>query len=75
MLQHVIPGDAIERRVATLDLQDNDYFAEGARLAESKAEAKGYRLPDFNLDSYLRKDIALVGTSNSSVGRAQHLTT
>ena len=47
--------DAIERRLDTLELQDNDYFKSGAQIAVANAEAKGLVLPEYDPLNYPSK--------------------
>lgn len=52
ILQYVIPFDAIERRIETLELQENDYFKPGMEAAVADAEASGLVLPDYDPANY-----------------------
>ena len=48
----MIQEEAIQRRIDTLDNQDNPYFAKGAEMAIVQAEANGYEMPPFNPANY-----------------------
>ncbi|KAL8821697.1 MAG: hypothetical protein Q9191_007261 [Dirinaria sp. TL-2023a] len=48
--------DAVQRRIMTLDLQDNDYFVKGMETAVRKAEAAGFVLPPMDFEKYARKE-------------------
>ena len=48
----MIPEDAVQRRIDTLDNQDNDYFQRGAEMAIAQAEANGYEIPPFDPANY-----------------------
>ena len=50
--QTVIPEEAIQRRIDTLDIQDNSYFVQGADMAIVQAEANGYEMPPFDPANY-----------------------
>ena len=50
--QSVIPEEAIQRRINTLDNQDNQYFVKGAEIAIVQAEANGYEIPPFDPANY-----------------------
>ena len=48
----MIPEDAVQRRIETLDNQDNPYFQKGAEMAIAQAEANGYEIPPFDIANY-----------------------
>ena len=48
----MIPEEAIQRRIDTLDNQDNNYFVKGAEIAVVQAEANGYEMPPFDPANY-----------------------
>ena len=50
--QSVVPEEAIQRRINTLDNQDNTYFVKGAEMAIVQAEANGYEMPPFDPANY-----------------------
>lgn len=57
LLQHfVIEEEAVEKRIAILELQDNDYFKEGMEIAVHRAEAAGFMLPPTDDEISARKD-------------------
>ena len=50
--QSVVLEEAIQRRINTLDNQDNPYFVKGADMAIVQAEANGYEMPPFDPANY-----------------------
>lgn len=48
----MVPEEAIQRRIDTLDNQDNHYFVKGAEMAVAQAEANGYEMPPFDPANY-----------------------
>lgn len=48
----MIQEDAIQRRIDTLDNQDNDYFKKGSEKAIAHAEAMGFSIPPFDPTNY-----------------------
>ena len=52
LTQSVVPEEAIQRRITTLDNQDNPYFVKGADMAIVQAEANGYEMPPFDPANY-----------------------
>ncbi len=52
LYQSIIQEDAIQRRIDTLDNQDNTYFVKGAEMAVVQAEANGYDMPAFDPGNY-----------------------
>lgn len=48
----MIQEEAIQRRIDTLDNQDNTYFQKGAEMAIAQAEANGYEIPPFDPANY-----------------------
>lgn len=48
----MIQEEAIQRRIETLDNQDNAYFMKGAEMAVVQAEANGYEMPPFDPANY-----------------------
>lgn len=50
--QHVIPTDAIERRLRILEQRPIDYFRKGAEKAADRARANGFVLKDFDPSNY-----------------------
>ena len=48
----MIQEEAIQRRIDTLDNQDNLYFQKGAEMAIVQAEANGYEIPPFDPAKY-----------------------
>ncbi|KAF6219772.1 hypothetical protein HO133_003597 [Letharia lupina] len=69
--EHVIQEEAIQRRIDTLDSQDNPYFKKGAELAIVQAEANGYEVPPFDPANYpiinweVKPDHIVLGSSPS----------
>lgn len=70
----MIPADAIERRIETLELQGNDYFRNGMESAVANAEASGFVLPDYDPTKYpsrkfVRKsDLEVYGSGSPMTG-------
>jgi len=70
----VIPVEAIERRIETLELQENDYFRNGTETAVANAEASGFVLPDYDPAKYpgrkfVRKsDLEVYGSGSPMAG-------
>ncbi len=54
-VQDIISEDAIQRRIETLEQQDNDYFKAGMHTAVMRAEANGFVLPPYDPDNYPSK--------------------
>ena len=54
--QHIIPIDAIERRIESLEIQDNDYFVSGTEFAVTKIEGLGFTLPEYDPVNYPIKE-------------------
>ena len=50
--QHVIPTDAIERRLNILEQRPIDYFRKGAEKAADRARANGFVLKAFDPSNY-----------------------
>ena len=50
--QHVIPTDAIERRLNILEQRPIDYFRKGAEKAADRARANGFVLREFDPSNY-----------------------
>ena len=48
----MVPEEAIQRRINTLDNQENSYFVKGAEMAIVQAEANGYEMPPFDPANY-----------------------
>ena len=48
----MIQEEAIQRRIDTLDNQDNPHFKKGAEMAIVQAEANGYEIPAFDPANY-----------------------
>ncbi len=48
----ILEEEAIEKRIACLELQDNDYFKEGMRAAVARVEAAGVMLPPIHFDGH-----------------------
>jgi hypothetical protein len=48
----ILEEEAIEKRIACLELQDNDYFKEGMRAAVARVEAAGVMLPPLHCDGH-----------------------
>lgn len=48
----MLQEEAIQRRIDTLDNQDNPYFKKGAEMAIVQAEANGYEMPPFDPANY-----------------------
>lgn len=67
----MIQEEAIQRRIDTLDSQDNPYFKKGAELAIVQAEANGYEVPPFDPANYpiinweVKPDHIVLGSSPS----------
>ena len=51
-----MPIEAIERRIQSLELLDNDYFKSGTNAAVSSALAKGLILPPYDPSNYPSKE-------------------
>ncbi len=70
----MIPVEAIERRIETLELQENDYFRNGTETAVANAEASGFVLPDYDPAKYpgrkfVRKsDLEVYGSGSPMAG-------
>lgn len=52
----ILEVDAIEKRIACLELHENDYFKEGMLAAVARVEAAGFVLPPGNNDGDIVKD-------------------
>lgn len=69
----MIQEEAIQRRIDTLDNQDNPYFKKGAEMAFVQAEANGYEMPPFDPANYpvinweVKPDHIVLGTSPGKV--------
>lgn len=50
--QHVIPTDAIERRLNILEQRPIDYFRKGAEKAADRARANGFVLKEYDPSNY-----------------------
>lgn len=48
----ILEEEAIEKRIACLELHENDYFKEGMRAAVARVEAAGFVLPPVTDDSH-----------------------
>lgn len=51
----VILPEAVERRIQTLELMDNDYFKVGMHAAVKRAEDAGFVLPPMDFKKYGKK--------------------
>ncbi|KAL9124131.1 MAG: hypothetical protein Q9217_006510 [Psora testacea] len=67
-MQCVITNEAVERRIACLELQDNDYFRAGMQEAVAQAEHSGFSISPFNADIYAPQDAAQQKRAVSRVG-------
>lgn len=52
----ILEDDAIEKRIACLELRDNDYFKEGMQAAVARVEAAGFFLSPTNADGHHVRD-------------------
>ena len=52
----IIEEEAIEKRIACLELRENDYFKEGMLAAVARVEAAGFVLPPVKNDGHTVKD-------------------
>lgn len=52
----ILEEEAIEKRIACLELRENDYFKEGMRAAVARMEAAGYILPSMDNEGHTVKD-------------------
>lgn len=52
----VLEEETIEKRIACLEFQENDYFKEGMREAIARVEAAGFVLPQVINDDHTVKD-------------------
>ncbi|KAL9098283.1 MAG: hypothetical protein Q9163_006031 [Psora crenata] len=62
----VITNEAIERRIACLELQDNDYFRSGMLEAVAQAEVNGFAMTPFNSEISTPRDASMVGIQNQN---------
>lgn len=52
----ILEEEAIEKRIACLELHENDYFKEGMLTAVARVEATGFVLPPVDDDGHATKD-------------------
>ena len=52
----ILEEEAIEKRIACLELRENDYFKEGMRTAVDRMEKAGYILPSMHHEGHTVKD-------------------
>lgn len=65
--QSSISVEALQRRLESLDLQDNDYFKAGMEAAVEKAEKNGLVLPEYDPRNYPSKPYVCHSFFNSSI--------
>ena len=71
----ILEEEAIEKRIACLELCENDYFREGMRIAVARVEAAGFKLPSLDDDGHdaLQGKEGPVGFHFSAKGRCKEV--
>lgn len=68
-----INPEAIERRIESLELMDNDYFKLGMEEAVKRSEEAGFVLPPMDLEKYGKKnesdDVSGIGVLVTAIDR------